>query len=788
MDTPSSPPVLRFADTLQRRALACLLCFGLIAFLAPSTQAQDHHSNESLMRVAHLPQSLRELREPPHWTAVQRTAALVAGQQCVRRPEGRIECQRKDNNALLYVWPVTPDMVGQTIEAVSLTPGVRLFPQLQRIMPGQSQVNFEISGAKPGDTVRLLKKLMSAGQTSDGDLCCDMESEIKLPQASACTQPVALIDPGRRPITKPSLASRPQVTIDKQCGACVAGAACTCRVTVRNIGTDALTEPVGFRDETRNSATNATVKPASFKTDGSDWRCTSTDVLACELPADSLKPLSSRSVTLTLPPQQAAVDSGGRMQNCATLQGDGQAVRNAGRREACNEVGADIVVSKSGGSNCRQGEQCSFNIAIANRGQGDFDGVVMLRDAFSLGSGDDARARIVSIEPPFGCESAPESVPFTCEANLRLAKGEARTHRVTIRLPQQSKERGGSGGNSARNCFGMFAASAGTASREAMTMAMNNAHPTAASATSSSTSLRSGPACVDFVALPRCPGQLALQGSQCACPSGQERYDDDRCRTACGPGQQREGDRCVTPRQPSASVSPPRQPTYQEPRQSPPYSGGPTVGPPILFVPIPGGPTVSPPPADSGGTFGGGGSGQTGGGVGKPPPVDDTNTRLRYGNSANPVTPPCIGEFCPKTGSNTKPTAGGSSVTNPPDKRGDTRLRYGNSARTEPPPCTGEFCPKTGSNTKPAAGGSGIANSNRYRIYQQQKALRQATQLQKTRSNTMPATGGSRISNSNRYRIYQQQRALRQATQQPRQRRALPRFTPRRNQQQIYLR
>jgi hypothetical protein len=549
MYAPRRAPIGR-CSAIQRLAHASLIGFGLIALLVTSVQAESTDSSGPRILVAQLSQSWRALNKPFDRTAVQKTSALVAGQQCVRRPEGHVECQRKDNNALVYVWPVTPDMVGQTVDAVSLTPGVKLFPQLQRIMPGQSHVTFEISGAKPGDTVRLLKKLMSAGQTSDGDLCCDVENEIKLPQAGPCTRQVSYIDPDHRPTTKPWLPPRSQVMIDKECRACALGAACTCRVTVRNIGTDALTEPISFRDETRDAGTNAPIKPASFITDGSDWHCTSTNVLACELPAASLRPLSSRSVTVTLPPQQAVASSGGRMQNCASLQGDSQAVRNAGRREICNEVGADIVVGKSGGSNCRQGEQCNFEIAIANRGNGDFNGAVTLRDAFSLGGESEARARIVSIEPPLGCEDSPESVPFTCGANLRLGKGEVRTYRVTLRLPQQSKEHGGLGGDSARSCFGVFAGSAGSSSREVMTTAM-----TAPSALGSSTgSLRSGLGCIDFVALPRCPGDLTLQGSQCACPNGLERYEDDRCRAACAPGERREGDRCVTPQVPPIVV------------------------------------------------------------------------------------------------------------------------------------------------------------------------------------------------------------------------------------------
>ena len=566
---------------LRLRLMVVACCVALLGAIAPSAFAQQSMAGgQPGTRLAHGP-ALRELAPPANWSPVHKATALVAGQRCVQRPEGRVECRRADNGAFVYTWPVTPDMVGQTVDAVALTPGVTIFPPIQRIAPGQTQLTLEIAGAKPGDGVRLLQKLMSpgSGKGGDGDVCCDVEHALTVPQARTCTQPVSLLDPSRRPRATPTVPQRPQVAIDKQCAVCVPGAGCTCRVTVRNLGSDATAQPVGFRDETRDTSTNAVVKVASFKPDGPDWRCTQTDVLACELPARGLKPLTSRSVTVVLEPQPLGAASGGRLRNCATLRGEGANGVPSTQRESCSEVGADIVVSKSATPRCRQGEQCSFDIAIANRGQGPFDGPVAMCDAFSLDGVGNARATIVSVEPSLGCAGGVTSTPFNCQANLQIDKGEARTFRMTLRLPQpegKGQERAG------RVCFGLFAPAAGAAGCQAAGAAASNRRQ--ATPAGSATSLNAGAACVDFVSLPRCPGDLVLQGSQCGCPNNMERFGDDSCRAACAQGQRREGNACVSP-QPTyvpppvvnTPAPPPRAPNYGPPSSPPTPGPGPTI-------------------------------------------------------------------------------------------------------------------------------------------------------------------------------------------------------------------
>src|SRR5262245_39329254 len=159
---PPSTTSTRRAHDLRRVAGAAFLfrvraavgpvgfCLGL--FLSALTQAQQARATAPGV-------FLHGANTPQDWTLLHPAGGLVAGQQCVPRAEGKVECQRRDNSAFVYIWPVTSDMIGQTVNAVSLTPGVTLFPQLQRIGAGQTPLTFEISGAKVGDKVRILKNL-----------------------------------------------------------------------------------------------------------------------------------------------------------------------------------------------------------------------------------------------------------------------------------------------------------------------------------------------------------------------------------------------------------------------------------------------------------------------------------------------------------------------------------------------------------------------------------------------------------------------------------------------------
>lgn len=489
------------------------------------------------------------------------------GERCVRHDKGRIECRSpatKGTDAFVYSWVVTPDMAGQTLDVSSLTLGVSVFPPVQAIAAGQTQVTFEIKGAAPGQTVKLAKKLLEAEQDKGGsaESCCIEEYEIKIPQAKLCVQSVALRTP--RPGLEMAIVPPAKVLIEKSCAACAAGGSCRCKITVRNVGTEPLTAPVKFRDDTRLTGGDDdgdVARIGSIEPDGTDWNCSGPPKsLRCELPAQSLKPVSSRSVVVTLEPREPKAGQGQRMRNCVSLQGDNPGYTIVGDREQCADLGGDITVRKTGDQNCRFGEQCTFDVTIANRSKGAYIGPLMLADDMSLGKSSGRKAEIVSIEPPLGCANEPRSLPFACSANVVLPGGKSRTHRIVVRMPRETD--GGKDGKdelSGRNCFAAGAPSSDRNAPGENVASLLKAAKASAKTSSSSAQAR---ACVEFTALPRCPGDLVLQGSQCACPGGTERVDDDRCRPACGPGERLRGGECVPYERPTVTplpIAPPRE-------------------------------------------------------------------------------------------------------------------------------------------------------------------------------------------------------------------------------------
>ncbi len=501
--------------------------------------------------------------------------APMPGAQCVARGTGAIACRQAGSGAHVYALPVTPDMAGQTVDIAALTPGVSVFPPLQRIASGQTSLRVEISGAKPGNHVRLLRKVISPNTTAgaDGELCCNEEVDVAIPDVQTCSGSIALLSPSRLPKASPPVAPKPIVSIEKQCSSCAAGAPCTCRVTLRNVGIDAVPATIGFK-ESATRAGGTPVEFTSFRPDGGDWRCTrSGGSLSCELPPGALAALASRSVDVTMAPGSGGGAAGqdARMRNCATLSGDGVTLANARQREACVDAGSDLVVRKSGGQQCRFGEQCVFEITIANQSRGTYDGRLVISDLLSL-DGRGERVRLLSIDPPLGCATQPTTLPFECTAQLRLMGGESRTHRITVRLDEPGDRSAAGGKNSSgRNCVTIADASATAAFGTSLTAETRRILASARSGgppVPSSSSI----ACVEFATVTQCPGDLVRRGTQCVCGDGQERSEDDRCRPTCRQGERRQGDRCVEIERPVTSA----------PSRSPPL---PVLPPPRPQVP-----------------------------------------------------------------------------------------------------------------------------------------------------------------------------------------------------------
>ena len=254
----------------------------------------------------------------------------------------------------------------------------------------------------------------------------------------------------------PRVPGRPDLRIAKSCENSV-GPAVSCRVTVTNSGDTAPLGPVRVADAATLVGTGTPVEIAAVTPDGAEWTCgpVPADSLACRIPGELLAAGASRhfDVTVVAPPT-------GRLENCARgsfgpAPGD-DVVRPFG--EACAEsASAAIRVEKTGDRECRAGRPCTFEITIANDGAGGFSGPVRIGDAVGLdGIGRLEGVPIASIEPPFGCSPAPATLPISCLADLTLAAGESRVHRVTVTIPDDARLSGISGPVDGRNCIGVL--------------------------------------------------------------------------------------------------------------------------------------------------------------------------------------------------------------------------------------------------------------------------------------------------------------------------------------------
>ena len=480
-------------------------------------------------------------------------ADTSAPKRCERHVKGTIDCRRPEKGKYEYSWPVTPDMIGQTVDASSLSLGVTVFPPVQRVAPGQKTITFQVSGAHPGQTVRLAKKLLQPNpeRQESSDLCCIEDYEVEIPdEPVACKQSALPVPPAGPPANRRTQSKRPQIEVHKYCPSCAAGGKCRCMVTVRNVGTDRPRDAIHLQDEATmiGGGSAALLRIAEITPDGEDWDCTQNGgAMSCTLPAAALNPISARSVAVTYEPLKVDGGQGPRVHNCARLMSYAETVSVKGYTEACADFGSDIVVQKSGGSDCRIGDTCSFDLTLSNRGQGPFSGKLMLGDNLTFAAGSEMKADIVSIEPPLGCAVSPKSLPFSCVTHAALVSGEARTHHVSLRLSQQKNAVAASpGGLKGRNCFAVIGQPYDeVGSRNSINDVLQNVSTTVSPGRGGASAGAS--ACVEFAALPRCPGDLALQGSQCSCPGNAERYEDDRCRSPCAQGEVRTGGICSKP-------------------------------------------------------------------------------------------------------------------------------------------------------------------------------------------------------------------------------------------------
>ncbi|UVK39288.1 DUF11 domain-containing protein [Mesorhizobium sp. AR10] len=324
----------------------------------------------------------------------------------------------------------------------------------------------------------------TCGPNGPGQFRCDNAGIVLLPGASTPIFVKAVMPAGYRPDTVENCAAvkaipgendltnnkacakarfphpnggKPAMRITKVCSGSLAGAALiSCRITVISVGTAAPAGPVRVNDAAKLVTGGAPVQIQTVTPDGAEWACgpVPANALSCQIPGAVMTPGTSRHFDVT-------VSANGEFENCARgsygpAPGD-DIVYPIG--QACAKGGgtSTIRVEKTGDTECKLGQPCTFEITITNDGESAFSGPVRIGDAIGVeGLGRLEGVAITSIEPPFGCSPEPATLPASCIANLTLGAGESRVHHVTVVIPDDGRLANLQGNVNGQNCVGVL--------------------------------------------------------------------------------------------------------------------------------------------------------------------------------------------------------------------------------------------------------------------------------------------------------------------------------------------
>ena len=329
----------------------------------------------------------------------------------------------------LYKMPVTPEMEGETIEVVSLTPGVVIAPGAQFVAPGTTELLWQILGATPGTTVKLLVNNVEV-IASDPDgyaLCCSTVIEIEIPEEFDC------------------LDKSPDLSLEKKAdmSVCDPEGPCDFTITVKNVGDAPYTGPVVIDEwQIGDIADLLSWGPAGWNCgpNGGQYECT---YLAANLPVGA-------TLDLNISFKPGAAWPEGHIRNCARLNwglgnpviGDPANDKDCaeicikGKDPLCTPVDKpdpNLEIEKlPDQSTCLAGEPCGFKIRVTNTSAVDYLGPVVVKDQVTVGLVANA-----TFEPAaeWNClEQNPTTFQCT-HTTMGLGAGESRELKVSITTP-----------------------------------------------------------------------------------------------------------------------------------------------------------------------------------------------------------------------------------------------------------------------------------------------------------------------------------------------------------------
>jgi hypothetical protein len=356
---------------------------------------------------------------------------------CFKLVEGEVLCDPQGLGDFIYKMPVGPEMAGQTVQLVSLTPGITITPDSQIVPPGGGILIWTISGASPGDTIELsVTGVQSVGGPVEGvGICCTQRITIVIPPNLDCPRP-----------------GEPDIKVVKVADEsyCKREGPCDFTIRVSNAGTAPYNGPIVLEDVTGPG--NATVMSGP----NAPWTCLpGVSPIMCSHPPTTLNP--GQFVDLKLGFKPGPGWQWDVIRNCAEYDYTASGFTHPFGLQSNDKSCASIPICRRGDPRCPTPDkvvdleirkiprteycsptgQCTFIIGIRNVGSTSYTGPLTFRDEVTA----PAPASMSFIPtPPWSC-SMLNALTYQCDhPGVTLAPGGTMLVAVRVDAPNYPKD------------------------------------------------------------------------------------------------------------------------------------------------------------------------------------------------------------------------------------------------------------------------------------------------------------------------------------------------------------
>jgi formylmethanofuran dehydrogenase subunit C len=356
---------------------------------------------------------------------------------CFKLVEGEVLCDPQGFGDFIYKMPVGPEMAGQTVQLVSLTPGITITPDSQIVPPGGGILVWTISGALPGDTIELsVTGVQSFGGPVEGvGICCTQRITIVIPPNLDCPRP-----------------GEPDIKVVKVANEsyCKREGPCDFTIRVSNAGTAPYNGPIVLEDVTGPG--NATVMSGP----NAPWTCLpGVSPIMCSHPPTTLNP--GQFVDLKLGFKPGPGWQWDAIRNCAEYDYTASGFAHPFGLQSNDKSCASIPICRRGDPRCPDPTKvvdleirkvprteycspaglCTFVIAIRNAGSTVYSGPLSFRDQVSA----PAPAGMSFIPtPPWSCSMLNASTYQCDNPGVVMAPGSTLLVGVRVSAPNYPKD------------------------------------------------------------------------------------------------------------------------------------------------------------------------------------------------------------------------------------------------------------------------------------------------------------------------------------------------------------